>query len=82
MGGAFSKIKTPRVCNKVAKYLKSKGISFHLDMIGGGVLEGRLKALVKEYQLEDKVTFHGFLPPQEVRRYMECADVFIYQQLS
>ncbi len=76
--GRFLKLKHPEYAIKVAKYLKSKGISFHLDMIGGGVLEGRLKALVKEYQLEDKVTFHGFLPPQEVRRYMECADVFLF----
>lgn len=76
--GRFLKLKHPEYAVKAARYLESRGISFHLDMVGGGELEGRLKKLVRKYRLGDRVTFHGFQPPQNVRRYMEEADIFLF----
>lgn len=76
--GRFMKLKHPEYAVKVAKYLADQNISFHLDMVGGGELEEQLKALVSRYGLEQKVTFHGFEPPQNVRRYMEEADIFLF----
>lgn len=76
--GRFLKLKHPEYAIKAAKYLKAQAISFHLDMVGGGELEEELKTLVKRYHLEDEVTFHGFQPPQSVRRFMEESDIFLF----
>ncbi len=76
--GRFLKLKHPEYAIRVAKYLKKKGICFHLDMVGGGELEGGLCRLAEKYGLDDCVTFHGFKPPSEVRRFMENADIFLF----
>lgn len=69
--------KHPELPLKTARYLKEQGYSFHLDMIGGGELEERVKQLVKEYELEEVVTLQGYQPPQKVRRFMEQADIYL-----
>ncbi len=58
-----------------AAFLKEQGCAFHLDIIGGGEGEAGLKELRKELKLEDHVAFRGFLPPEQVREYMERADI-------
>lgn len=76
--GRFLKLKHPEYAIKVAAYLKKKGIAFRLDMVGGGDLEEPLKRMTARLGLSDVVSFHGFLPPQDVRRYMEEADIFLF----
>lgn len=70
--------KHPELALETARYLKEKGIGFHLDMVGGGILEERMKALCREYGLEDRVSFTGFLPPDQVRGKMEKADIYLF----
>ncbi|MDE7479503.1 MAG: glycosyltransferase [Lachnospiraceae bacterium] len=76
--GRFLKLKHPEYAIKAAKYLEQQRISFHLDMVGGGELDEQLKALVKSCHLEQRVTFHGFQTPQNVRGFMEEADIFLF----
>lgn len=76
--GRFLKLKHPEYAVKAARYLERQHIAFHLDMVGGGELEKPLKMLVEDWHLEQRVTFHGFQPPQNVRRFMEEADVFLF----
>lgn len=76
--GRFLQLKHPEYAIVAARFLKRQGISFHLDMVGGGVLEERLKCMTKRYLLENEVTFHGFATPQRVRKYMEEADIFLF----
>lgn len=76
--GRFMKLKHPEYAIKAAKHLKKQGITFHLDIVGGGELDESLKALARRYGLGDKVTFHGFLPPADVRKRMEEADIFMF----
>ncbi|MDE7417257.1 MAG: glycosyltransferase family 4 protein [Lachnospiraceae bacterium] len=76
--GRFLKLKHPEYAVKAAKYLEQQQISFHLNMVGGGELEEQLKMQVKNWHLEQRVTFHGFQPPQNVRRFMEESDVFLF----
>lgn len=76
--GRFMKLKHPEYAVKAARYLKKQGVLFHLDMVGGGELDEKLKMLVKRYALDGNVTFQGFLPPAGVRRCMEEADVFMF----
>lgn len=76
--GRFLKLKHPEYAIKAARSLKRNGVLFHLDMVGGGALEERLRQMTERYGLTDEVTFHGFLPPQRVRGFMEKADVFLF----
>lgn len=76
--GRFLKLKHPEYAIKAAKFLKARQISFHLDMVGGGALEENLKQRTARLGLTEYVTFHGFLPPQTVRRHMEEADIFLF----
>ncbi len=76
--GRFLKLKRAEFAVRTAEKLKDSGIAFHMDIIGGGEEEENLKALVKELSLEDRVGFPGFKKPEEVRRYMEKADIFLF----
>lgn len=76
--GRFLKLKHPEYAVRAAKYLERQHISFHLDMVGGGELEEQLRESVEKWHLEQRVTFHGFQPPQSVRRFMEESDLFLF----
>lgn len=69
--------KHPERAIETARYLKEQGYVFHLDMIGGGVLEEEVKALIARYELEDCVTLLGYRTPAQVRERMEKADIFL-----
>lgn len=69
--------KHPELVVETAKYLKNRGLEFHLDLIGGGDLEDKLKKMVADLDLGEQVSFLGFLTPQEVRNHMEKADVYL-----
>lgn len=70
--------KHPELPMETAGYLKSRGLSFHMDIIGGGDMEEQMQALRAEYGLEEEVSFLGFMPPPQVREYMERADIFLF----
>ena len=63
---------------KVVKKLRDNGYRFQLDVIGTGVLEENLKAYVTKNKLENCVTFLGSMPPEQVRNYMEEANIFLF----
>lgn len=71
-------LKHPELALETARYLKSRGLSFHMDMIGGGAMEEQVKALRAEYGLEEEVGLPGFMSPAQVREYMERADIFLF----
>ncbi len=76
--GRMIALKHPELALETARYLKEKGIGFHLDMVGGGILEEGMKTLCREYGLEDRVSFTGFLSPDQVREKMEKADIYLF----
>jgi len=54
--------KNPICAIEVAKILKERGIQFILHIFGKGSEEKKLKALVKNYNLQDHVIFKGIVP--------------------
>lgn len=48
-----------------------------VSIIGGGPEEANLKAMIEEYQLQDKVTLLGKKAPEEVSALMASSDCFI-----
>lgn len=70
--------KHPELALETAAYLKRQGLSFHLEMVGDGELRQRLEEQRKHCGLEEQVIFSGSLPPEEVRRRMEQADIYLF----
>ena len=76
--GRFLKLKHAMDALIAVKKMADEGIAFEMTFIGGGECEEELKAYTAANHLEDKVKFTGFLKPEEVRRYMECSDVYLF----
>lgn len=70
--------KHPELAIETAKYLKDRNLSFHMDIIGGGELYPQMEALAEKYGLQEEVCFRGYQKPEEVRRYMERADIYLF----
>lgn len=75
--GRFLPLKHPEYALELAAHLKEQGLPFHLTMVGGGELEEELHRMVSDRGLDNCVTFTGYRKPQEVRAFMERADVFL-----
>jgi len=69
--------KHPELPVKTADYLKKKGLSFHLDIVGGGEMEEQVVSLVEELKLQDVITLHGYCSPDRIRVMMEQADIYL-----
>lgn len=76
--GRFLDWKHPIDALRVAKTLKDANLAFHLDMIGMGEEEAKLKAFIVDNKLGDCVALRGSLSAEEVRRYMEQADIYLF----
>lgn len=73
----FLKWKQPETAVKAAQYLKEKGISFHLDIIGGGEQESLIRDFIADNGLSGCISLLGYQKPEKVRSYMEKADIFL-----
>ena len=47
-------------------------------MVGGGELEGELKQSAKRKELQNEITFYGFLKPAQVRKIMEKCHIHLF----
>ena len=55
----------------------SSDIPYLFDIYGNGSEEKKLRKLVKKNRMEDKVTFHSFVPREQLFKIMEEADIFV-----
>ena len=76
--GRFLDWKHPEYALQAARRLKEEGYSFALEFIGAGPMEPRLKELCARWNLEDCVFFPGAMKPEEVRRHMDRAGIFLF----
>ena len=77
--GRLLKLKRVMDTLKSIKALIDKSITdIHCTIIGDGEEKGRLYAYVQKHNLQDYVSFIPFMKPNEVRRYMDKADVYIF----
>lgn len=75
--GRFIDWKHPLLPLQTAKYLKDKGLTFHMDMVGGGAMEPEVRDCISKLGLEDCVSLLGYKTPEEVRGLMEKADIYL-----
>ena len=60
--------------------LRDRGLRFHADIIGGGVLLEVHRTLARDLHLDDSVTIHGIVPT--VAPYLAAADVYVLPSRS
>lgn len=69
--------KHPEDALKCACYLKQKGLTFHMNIVGDGEQRKSVDSLMEKYQLSDCVTLMGYRTPEEVRALMEQTDIYL-----
>lgn len=70
--------KHPDTAILLAERLKQENYKFSLDIVGEGDKKPYLLELIKKKHLEDCVQIHGFMPPEQVRKQMEKADIYLF----
>lgn len=73
----FIKWKHPEIVIKLAKNLKKQNYDFHIKMLGNGILQEKIQKMVKKENLENEVEIVGQVPSDQVKYYMENANIFI-----
>lgn len=76
--GRLLKLKNPLYIVEIAKKLKESNLDFHIDVAGIGELENEMQSAVKNNSLYEEITLHGALPPEQVRTYMEQANIYLF----
>lgn len=76
--GRFLELKHPDHVLMVAFQLKNAGYNFRLDFIGTGPLEQKLRCLIAKLDLDDCVHMLGSMPPEDVRKHMEQAGIYLF----
>ena len=71
-------LKHPEFAVKLAGKLKEQGYSFELHFAGGGPMEEALKQEAAALGVAEKIVFHGFLKPQEVRSLMKRCQLHVF----
>ncbi len=69
--------KHPETALQCANYLKRKGISFQMSIVGDGQQRPLVDKLMTEYDLSDCVRLMGYRTPEEVRALMEETDIYL-----
>lgn len=70
--------KHPDAAIVVARKLKEDGISFQMEIVGNGEMEGVLRSYIYENGLEDSIFLLGSMSPEKVREKMEQANIFLF----
>lgn len=70
--------KHPELAIEVAKQLKTYGYHFELNIIGVGAMSNWIIESIKKEGLNDCVHYIGAKKPNEVRKYMEESQIFLF----
>lgn len=76
--GRLIEWKHPEVAIQVAENLKQNRYKFELNIIGEGEKKICLQKMIEEKNLEDCVHLHGFMSPEQVREWMERAEIYLF----
>ncbi len=76
--GRFLDWKHPEIAILVADRLKKNGYEFEMNIIGSGAMEMQLRSMIEQRNLENCVNLLGTMSPEEVRGYMEKADIYLF----
>lgn len=60
---------------KLEKHLLAR---IHVDVVGSGEDEVKLRRLCSRHKLDERVTFHGFIEHAKIHRFYQNADIFLF----
>lgn len=80
--GRLVSVKGAPVILAAAGRLSSLGLSFRLNLVGDGPERPKLEAMTREFQIEDRVAFLGYLRPGAPERALEAADAILIPSLA
>ncbi len=58
------------------------GDNWRLDIVGDGAEREKLETFCQTKNLQEKVTFHGSVAPEQMPKYMSQADVFVFASFA
>ena len=61
----------------LANMLRIKGFEFHIDMIGEGPERNNIEEYIEQFELKEYITLHDFMKPEEVKEFMQQADIYL-----
>ena len=76
--GRLIPLKHPEAFVYVAENLRKDGYDFIMNIIGTGKMETKMMEIVKMKSLSNNIHFLGSMTPEDVRKYMEDADIFLF----
>ena len=76
--GSLEKYKGYDYLLRAAAILRNRGVDFQLDVVGDGKEANPLKGLAAELNLGARVRFPGWLAPDDVRKAMSGATIFVH----
>jgi glycosyltransferase involved in cell wall biosynthesis len=76
--GRLNEVKRIDILVKAMNLLKEKHPDLVLYVAGKGHEEAALKALVKELDLEERIKFLGFVPPEKIGSYFAASEFFVF----
>ncbi len=77
-----SRLTKKNAVDDIIKSLTHLPVNIKLIILGIGELEKELKLLTKKLQLENRVSFLGFIPNNELPAYLHQSDIFVRPSLS
>ena len=70
------------VAVEACRLLKARGVDFRYNILGIGPWEQRLRALIEQHGLQDRVFMPGFKPSHEVKAMLDNADLFLLPSIT
>jgi glycosyltransferase involved in cell wall biosynthesis len=65
-----------------AHQLLSRGVDIQVDLVGDGKEKDALELLVRKFDITDKVTFRGWVPPDQVKQIMKQATILVHPSIG
>ncbi len=75
--GSINRVKDQRCLLLAAAEMASRGLSFHLNIVGADTLDGEIHRLAEALGLGRCVSFCGFMPQRLLRPLVQASDVLI-----
>lgn len=73
----LNRVKDQETLLRAIQLLRNRGTAFHLDIIGLDTLDSAVQRRCSALNLDEHVTFHGFMPHAQMRPWFEQADLLV-----
>ena len=70
--------KHPELVVRFAEKIKCQETKVHITMIGNGICRNEMVETIERAGLTDIISMEDFMPPDEIRKKMERADIFLF----